>query len=182
MLTITTLSTFVWMASTSYLMLSCACIQQDHDEKYWYDRVITEFQQKAGIEMDKNAKPVSHITVRTFSSRRHEGAVSFFIKLKYFTSNTLNFLFESDEYKWPELHRWRISLRRLFLLFGVPCFTYITVVSYDKAAHFSSKAEFQSMISKFDLDLKWPEEKIPLDDVFILYNNSQIMKRNGSVE
>ena len=84
-----------------------------------------------------------------------------------------NFILESQEYKYPKTHGWRIKFRRICLILGVLGFTYTTADTIMSTQNFSSKAEIQKIINMVGTNLTWPEEGSALDDVFKLYNNTQ---------
>jgi len=84
-----------------------------------------------------------------------------------------NFIFESQEYKYPKTHGWRIKFRRICLILGVLGFTYTTGDTIMSTQNFSSKAEIQKIINLVGTNLTWPSEGSALDDVFKLYNSTQ---------
>jgi len=90
-----------------------------------------------------------------------------------------NFFLESQEYKYPKTHGWRIKFRRICLMLGVVGFTYTTGDTILATQNFSSKAEIQKMINIVGVNLTWPDDGSALDDVFQLYNDTQ--KNKGYV-
>ena len=87
-----------------------------------------------------------------------------------------NFILESQEYKYPKTHGWRIKFRRICLILGVLGFTYTTADTILSTQNFSSKAEIQKIINLVGTNLTWPEEGSALDKVFDLYNTTQQSK------
>jgi len=84
-----------------------------------------------------------------------------------------NFILESQEYKYPLTHGWRIKFRRICLILGVLGFTYTTGDTIMSTQNFSSKAEIQKIINLVGTNLTWPDQGSALDDVFKLYNSTQ---------
>ena len=87
-----------------------------------------------------------------------------------------NFILESQEYKYPKTHQWRIKFRRICLILGVLGFTYTTADTILSTQNFSSKAEIQKIINLVGTNLTWPAEGSALDKVFELYNTTQQSK------
>jgi hypothetical protein len=91
-------------------------------------------------------------------------------------SRFLDYVLERSEYRFPEIHGWRIKFRRIFLHLGVIGFSYTTFDTFMSTQNYSSKAEIQKLLDYAGTNLTWPDEGSVLDDVFLLYNKTQQRK------
>jgi hypothetical protein len=62
------------------------------------------------------------------------------------TKRFFNFMIETEEYRDPQTHGWRIKFRRLCLTLGVFFFSYTTIHSTIKTQSYSSKHEIQKIL------------------------------------
>ena len=86
------------------------------------------------------------------------------------------FFCETQEYRDPQTHGWRIKFRRIFLLLGVIFFTYQAVSTTVTTSNYSSKKEIQKLLDYAGTNLTWPDSGSVLDDVFELYNTMEKVK------
>jgi len=129
-------------------------------------------------EVNSDSDATNSLSGASDNLERTVGSVDFEYMEGYWNNSSCfrkatNFILESQEYKYPKTHGWRIKFRRICLILGVCGFTYTTGDTILSTQNFSSKAEIQKIINLVGTNLTWPEEGSALDDVFQLYNNTQ---------
>ena len=178
---------FTWTASCTYYLLYltyCKCFNTlikctcDSNPNISYHQQL-ELVSSVNLCKKDSSTHKENSKLKTFLSRKPSN--SCVLNIKSIVGKLFNFAFESNEYSNPSKYGWRIRLRRIYSWVGSICFTYVAFVNFNSTATFSSKTEIQNLLNRFDANLTWPEDRSSIDDVFDLYNETQIVKSYAMV-